>query len=173
ALLALAQVPDLEVVGGPLDPAVPGAVVLRAVPVALAVGLVVLVVVADQVIQGEAVVAGDEVDAGVGPAAVGLVQVAGPGEPVGDVGHPGAGGAPEVPHGVAVAAVPLGPQHREVAHLVAALADVPGLGDQLDPAHHRVLVDQVEEGRQPVDLVEAAGQGAGQVGAEGGDPDTL
>ena len=110
--------------------------------------------------------AGDEVDAGVRPAAVGLVEVAGAGEPVGDVGHPGAGAAPEVAHGVAVAAVPLGPQDREVADLVAALADVPRLGDQLDPAHHRVLVDQVEEGRQPVDLVEAAGQGRGQVEAE-------
>ena len=92
ALLALAQVPDLEVVGGPLARSSRSGC-LRAVPVALAVGLVVLVVVADQVVQGEAVVAGDEVDAGVRPAAVGLVQVAGAGEPVGDVGHPGAGGA--------------------------------------------------------------------------------
>ncbi len=40
--------------------------------------------------------------------------------------------APPVPHGVAVLAVPLGPQGREVADLVAPLADVPGFGDELD-----------------------------------------
>src|SRR3712207_7967224 len=38
---------------------------------------------------------------------------------------------------VAVLAVPLGPQGREVADLVAAVADVPGLGDELDLADDR------------------------------------
>src|SRR3712207_7286656 len=38
---------------------------------------------------------------------------------------------PEVADGVAVLAVPLRPQCREVPDLVAALADVPRLGDQL------------------------------------------
>ena len=74
--------------------------------------------------------------------------------------------APEVAHGVAVLAVPLRPQRREPADLVAALADVPRLGDQLDLADHRVLVDQVEERRQPVDLVELAGQRGGEVEPE-------
>src|SRR3712207_9332715 len=62
---------------------------------------------------------------------------------------------------VAVLAVPLGPQGREVADLVAAVADVPGLGDELDLADDRVLVHQVEEGRQPVDGVQLAGQRRG------------
>ena len=74
--------------------------------------------------------------------------------------------APEVADGVAVLAVPLRPQRREAADLVAALADVPRLGDQLDLADHRVLVDQVEERREPVDLVELAGQRRGQVEPE-------
>ena len=69
-------------------------------------------------------------------------------------------------HGVAVLAVPLRPERREVAHLVAARPDVPGLGDQLDLADHRVLVHEVEERRQPVDVVELAGQRGGQVEAE-------
>ena len=55
---------------------------------------------------------------------------------------------------------------REVADLVAALADVPRLGDQLHLADHRVLLDEVEEGGQPVDLVELARQRGGQVEAE-------
>ena len=65
--------------------------------------------------------------------------------------------APEVAHRVPVLAVPLRPQRREVADLVAAVADVPRLGDELDLRHHRILLDQVEERRQPVDLVELPG----------------
>ena len=59
-------------------------VVVVAVAVVFAVGLVVLVVVADEIVQREAVVRGDEVDAGVGLAAVVLVQIAAAGEPVGE-----------------------------------------------------------------------------------------
>jgi len=74
--------------------------------------------------------------------------------------------APEVAHRVAILAVPFGPQRGEVADLVAAVADVPGLGDELDLRDHRVLLDDVEEGRQLVHLVELAGQGGGEVEAE-------
>ena len=77
-------------------------------------------------------------------AAVGLVEVAGAREArreLGDARLP----APEVAHDVAVDAVPLAPQHREVADLVAARADVPRLGDQLDLREDGVLVDRVEE----------------------------
>src|ERR1700760_1701808 len=90
----------------------------------------------------------------------------GAGETGGELGQGGAGAAPEVADGVPVAAVPLGPQRREVADLVAAGADVPGLGDQLDLADHRVLLDQVEERGELVHLVELAGQGGGQVEPE-------
>ena len=90
-------------------------------------------------------------------------------EPVkrdGELAEAGRLAAPEVAHGVAVLAVPLRPQRREAADLVAALADVPRLGDQLDLADDRVLVDQVEERGQPVDLVELPGQRGGQVEPE-------
>ena len=66
---------DLRVVGLPLDAVVPGAVVVRPVAVVLEVGGVVLLVVGDEVAQGEAV-RGDEVDARERPAAVVLVEVA-------------------------------------------------------------------------------------------------
>src|SRR3712207_7009930 len=49
------------------SPVVPGLVVVGPVLVPLAVGLVVLDAVADQVVEGEAVVSGDEVDAGLRP----------------------------------------------------------------------------------------------------------
>src|SRR5262249_32296483 len=113
-----------------------------------------------------AVVTGHEVDAGVRlPAAPG-VQVARAGQARGELAGRGAVALPEAADAVAVLAVPLRPQYGEVAHLVAARAHVPGLGDQLDLAQHRVLVDDVEEGAQPVDLEQLAGQGRGQVEAE-------
>src|ERR1700760_2746975 len=90
----------------------------------------------------------------------------GAGETGGELGQGGAGAAPVVADRVPVAAVPLGPQRREVADLVAALADVPGLGDELDLADHRVLLGQIEEHRELVDLVELAGQGGGEVEPE-------
>ena len=55
---------------------------------------------------------------------------------------------------------------REIADLVAALAQVPRLGDQLHLRDHGVLVDDVEKRAQPVHVVQLAGQGAGQVEAE-------
>jgi hypothetical protein len=85
ALLLLPQRDDLEVVGLALDAAVPAAVVALAVVAALAVGLVVLLVVGDEVVHREAVVRGDEVDGGVRPAAVVLVEVGRPGEPDGEL----------------------------------------------------------------------------------------
>jgi hypothetical protein len=74
--------------------------------------------------------------------------------------------APEAAHRVAVLAVPLGPADREVAHLVAALAEIPRLGDELHLRDHRVLVDHVEEGPEPVHLVQLARERARQVEPE-------
>ena len=75
--------------------------------------------------------------------------------------------APEVPHGVAVLAVPLAPHRREPAQVVAVhLADVPGLGDQLDPRHHRILGDHVQERRPFLEPALLAGQGGSQVEPE-------
>ena len=165
ALLAGAQRVDLRIVGRALGAAVPGPVVVGPVAVVLLVRLVVLLVVGDEVGEREAVVGGDEVDRRERVAPVGLVQVAGAGKArreVADAGLP----APEVAHDVAVDAVPLRPLHGEVADLVAAGPDVPGLGDELDLREDGVLVDRVEERRQAVDVVELARQGAGQVEAE-------
>jgi len=111
-------------------------------------------------------VRGHEVDAGGGAAALPRVQVGTAGHPGGDVAEHPALATPQVADRVAVLAVPLRPQRREVADLVPALADVPGLGDELHPADDRVLLDQVEERRQSVDVVELAGQRRGEVETE-------
>ena len=154
------------VVGLALDAAVPGAVVVGAVAVVLAVGLVVLVVVGDEVAQREAVMGGDEVDRGVRRTAVVGVQVARAGEPGGHGPHAGGVAAPEVAHGVAVLVVPLHPRRRELADAVAVHRGVPRLGDQLHVAQHRVLADRGEQVAAHVDLLVGAGQRAEQVEAE-------
>jgi len=165
-LLPGTQGQDGRVVGGPLGAAVPGAVVPVSVPVTLAVGLVVLVVIGHQVPQGKAVMAGDEVDRGERAPAVLLVQITGPGQPDSEIAQRGVLAVPEIPDPVPVLAVPFGPQRREVPDLVAALAHVPRFGDELDLGHDRILLDQVEERRQPVHRVQLAGQHGRQVEPE-------
>src|SRR5208337_4549734 len=162
ALLALAKFENDRVVGRSLGSAVPAIVAARAVAVLLAVGLVMLVVVRDKVFEREAVVAGDEVDAGGWGAPGLLVEVARAGQAGGELGDRTAVALPEPPHVVAVLAVPLGPEHREVAHLVSARAHIPWLGDQLHLREDRVLVNDVEKGAQAVDLVKLSSQGAGE-----------
>ena len=105
-------------------------------------------------------------------AAVVLVEVAGAGQALREFAGVRVA-APEVADRVAVYAVPLRPQDREVADLVAALADVPRLGDQLHLREHRVLVDDVEERGQPVDVVQLAGQRGGEVEAEAVDVQSM
>ena len=64
--------PQARIAGSSVGPSTPQfqlVLLFVAVAVVFAVGLVVLVVVGNQVVEREAVVAGDEVDAGVGPAA--------------------------------------------------------------------------------------------------------
>jgi len=125
----------------------------------------VLLVVGDEVTQGEAVVGGDEVDGGERVAAVLLVQVGGAGEALRELAHV-ALTAPEVAYRVAILPVPLGPEHREVADLIAAGPDVPRLGDQLHLREDRVLMDRVEEGAESVHVVELARERRGEVEAE-------
>src|SRR5262249_62199155 len=141
-------------------------VVVGAIGAALAVGFVVLAVIGDQVGEGEAVVAGDEVDGGDRPAPACLVEVARARQPGRELRHGGRLPAPEVPYRVAVLAVPFAPQGREVAHLVAALADVPGPGDDLDLRNHRGLLNKVEEGPQAAAAAPSPGPGLRHVHPE-------
>src|SRR5260370_2617228 len=104
-------------------------VVVRAVPAIFTIGLVMFFVVADQVVQRETIMRGDEVDAGGWPAPVALVQVAGAGEPVTEIGQLTVVALPIAPHGVAIPAVPFRPARREIAYLIATLRDVPLLGN--------------------------------------------
>ena len=70
------------VIGGALRAAIPGVIVIVAVPILFAVRLIVLVVVGNEVVQGEPVMRGDKVDARIGLFARGARR--GPGCPSGD-----------------------------------------------------------------------------------------
>src|SRR5207253_2953738 len=118
--LAGAQRQHLRVSGRPLDAAVPGAVVVAAVPVSLPVGHIVLVVVGDEVGKREAVVRGDKVDAGVGTTSTRFVEVRASGEAGAELRQGLVLTPPPVAHAIPILAVPLRPQSWEVAHLVPA-----------------------------------------------------
>src|SRR6185437_9580439 len=127
ALVARAGFHDRRIVGWTLDAMVPAEVVVRAVAIVLAVGLVVLAVVGDEVVEREAIMDDDEVDA--------LGRRLGAREHVARAGHAGcdlaalAGiAAPETAGGVAEAVVPFGEGRGELAEAIAAGAHVPGLG---------------------------------------------
>src|SRR3954471_6373148 len=76
ALLALAQRQSLRQLSRPLDAAIKAQIIVRAVGVALAVGLVALALVGREVLERETVVASNEIDAGIRPAACSFVEVA-------------------------------------------------------------------------------------------------
>ena len=100
--------------------AVPRPVVALAVGPAFAVGVVVFLVVGDKIGQGEAVVGGDEVDAGPRVAGVGLVEVGAAGEAGGELAQGGRLAPPEVPDGdhvVAVGAARRGLQERRAVQM--------------------------------------------------------
>ena len=152
---------------GPSTPWFHDRLLSDAVAVVLAVGLVVLAVVGDQVAQREAVVRGDEVERRRGRAAVEDVLRAG--EPPAHVGGRLAavrGAAPERADVVAVGVVPLGPRRPERAEPVAAGADVPRLGDELHLAQQRVLVHRGEERRALVEVHPLARERRREVEAE-------
>src|SRR5439155_23272871 len=101
------------------DAAVPAAVVVGTVAVVLAVRLVVLAVVGDEVVEREAVVAGHEVDALLGLALLVAVDFGTADDPVRHPAHGARFAAEEVAHVIAKAAVPLLPGvPDEAAHLV-------------------------------------------------------
>ncbi|MNV89944.1 hypothetical protein D3C71_1842800 [compost metagenome] len=77
-----------------------------AVVAIFAVGLVVAAVVANHVLDGEAVVRGHEVDAGPGAAVAAVEDVARPAQARGHVAAHAFVAAPVAAHGVAVAVVP-------------------------------------------------------------------
>src|SRR5690606_37013504 len=126
--------------------------------VVFTLGFIVLVVVRDEVPQRQTVVRGDEVHAGCGHAPTRCVQVTTAGATVSELTDAAAGAAPEGPHRRSLAAHRLCPPDRKRAELVAAFADVPRLGDELEFTQRGRLMNQREERRELIYLMELARQ---------------
>ncbi|MPL70622.1 hypothetical protein SDC9_16381 [bioreactor metagenome] len=139
--------PDMRILGGTFDPEVLGPVFLRSVPVVLAVFLVMLAQVADQVVEGEAVVGRDKVDGVEGFPAVPQKEVAGAGNAGGQMEGAGFFAPPEAADIVPVFVVPFRPSASgKRTHLVGP-AGVPGFGDDLRVPQERLFGDGLDDRR--------------------------
>src|SRR4030095_6980277 len=164
--LPIPEILDGRIVCGPLDSTVPAPVVVGSVAVPFSVVLVVLPVIGDQVVEGEAVVACDEVDALLRLTLLVTVDLGAAHQPVREPPDR-AGLAPEEgPHVVAEAAVPLLPAIPDEAADLIQAPGVPGLSDELRPGEDWIRFDVPEDGR----VRQGAGPGlAGDERPEGGE----
>ena len=103
----VAHAVDLRIVGRSFDAAIPGTIMTLAIAVLIAVGFVVFVVVTHDIVEREPVVRGDEINAGVGAAAVVLIKIRAAGQSIADFADQSFIAAPETPHRVAKFSVPL------------------------------------------------------------------
>src|SRR5262249_50679685 len=109
----LAQRDDGWIIARPLMAAIITVIVIGAVAVVLAVGLVVLLVVAEQVGKGEAVMDCDVIDAGMRGAAVMVEQVGGGSHTARHLADETAFAAPIASHRAAITVVPFRPLGRK------------------------------------------------------------
>ena len=139
------------------------------VAIVLAVRLVVLVVVGNEVVERETVVGGDEVDARprFSPTKIELVRRGAKTRrqrfrvPV---------APPEVSHVIAKPVVPFRPAGGKAADLISARAAVPRLGDEFDISEHRILAHDLQEAAFGVEPVGLARKDRPQIEAESVDP---
>src|SRR5690606_10909646 len=120
-------------------------VVIVAVAIVFGVGVVVFVVVADQILQRETVVRGDEIDAGPGLAAMVIEQM----RRALQRGCQSTAliliAAPITSQTVAAGRVPFGKTRRMIAELKSTRPDIPGFGDQFHARQKWILQQRIEQ----------------------------
>src|SRR5205085_3670590 len=157
---------DCGIVGQTLMSAIVALVLAGAVAIVFAICLVVLFVVAEQILQREAVMDGDVIDAGTRRAAVVIEQVGRAGHTAGDFADQAAFAAPVAPHRRTVTVIPFRPLRGKRTDLVATESQIPGFGDQLYRGEYRVLSHRGEEAAVAVKSVRAARQRGGEIESE-------
>ena len=131
---------------------VPRNIIGAPIAIVLAVCLIMLVVVADQILQREAIMSGDKVDARPWLAASATEDVSRCGKTRGEIGEPAPIPFPESPYCIAELVVPFCPARRKPADLIAAPPQIPRFRDHFDGRQHGILQATMEK---PVALVEA------------------
>src|ERR1700722_9607015 len=145
--LSPAQILDLLIIRRTFDAAVPAQVVIRTIPISFAVRFVVLTVVGNEVVEGKAVMAGNEVDAVDRQMAAALIDVGAPGDARCYRAHKSGIAFHKAPNIIAVPPVPFRPAiTRKVTDLVCARC-VPGFSDYLGVRQHVGQLDRPDYGR--------------------------
>ena len=139
--LALTQSFNSEIISRPLRTAIPTIVLVVAVLIAFAIGFVVLVVVGDQIIEGEAVMGGDEVNAAHGiPVELGEGVKAAANDIAQITDHAGVA-LDEAAHRVPEATVPHRPAVADERTDLVETGSIPGFGNDLGTGQNGVRVD--------------------------------
>src|ERR1700730_16543733 len=136
-----------------------------AVAVLLAVRLVVLVVVGDEVAKREPIMGGDEVDARPGLSAT-KVELVGRGAETRRQGLRTGFAAPIVADCVPERVVPFGPARRKPADLIASGPAIPRLGDQLHLGEPGILAYRFEKAALGFEAVRFARENRAEIEAE-------
>ena len=89
----------------------------------------------------------DQIDRRRRPFAIAGKEIAGGGEALGEVTQRHVLLQPETARGIAKMVVPFGKQRREVPHLITALANIPGFGNQLERRQYRVAANGLKQRR--------------------------
>jgi hypothetical protein len=127
--------------------------VVITIAVIVEIGLIVLVVVTDQIVQCETVMAGHEIYTGIRSPSVSFVEITRPSEPIGKLANESTFPSPVGAHRVSVFAVPLRSSHWKIAYLVTTRTDVPRLGYKFDLRENRILMNYIEESTQAFHIV--------------------
>src|SRR6266481_7009911 len=151
AALPVAQHVNLWLIGRTFDTPIPRLIIVVAVAVLVAIQLVVFFVVADQVVQGESIMGCHEVDARVRPSAVMFIEIGASGESIRHFTNAAFIAFPKTADRVPIFAVPFRPGRGKLAHLIAALPDIPRFCDQLHLREHRVLLNYLEKWMQRIE----------------------
>src|SRR5664279_383750 len=121
--------------------AIPAAIVINAVAIVLSVHLVVFGGVRDEIVQGESIMAGNEVDALLGLTLLVSVEVRATEQPRGEGRDHALVSLQEGTHIVAESAVPLVPAVTDEPAYLIEPRSVPRLSDELRAGEHRIGLD--------------------------------
>src|SRR5581483_9213680 len=145
--LPFAQRLDFAIVAWTLDAVIVAEIVVAAVAVPLSIRLVVLAAITDEVVEGESVVTGHEIDAALGPLSGPAIDVGAAADAARDRTDHAVVAAPEAADIVPIAAVPLRPLGlKKAAHLIGACY-APRFGDQLGPSQNGIFRDALDQRR--------------------------
>src|SRR4029077_12105318 len=139
--LAISQLFDVRSIGGTLNAPVMAFVVFNAIAVIFTVWLVVLLVVGNKVVEREAIVTGDKIDAGLSFAFLVAINLGAAEQPIGKGRDRTVVTTKEAADIIAEAPIPFTPLVPDEATDLIQAGRIPGFGDELGAGKRRIRVD--------------------------------